>query len=83
VSRAGLPIVLSPEEVGLLLASARNIKHKALLSLAYATGPRASEVVSLKLTDHASDWLASENPSRRRPSAGAAANSHLDPLPFE
>src|SRR5207248_5043178 len=46
-----LPIVLSPEEVGRLLASATNIKHKAALSLAYATGLRSSEVVSLKLTD--------------------------------
>ena len=46
-----LPVVLSPEEVGRLLASARNIKHKAVLSLAYATGLRSSEVVSLKLTD--------------------------------
>jgi integrase/recombinase XerD len=46
-----LPIVLSQEEVARLLASATNIKHKALLSLAYATGLRASEVVSLKLTD--------------------------------
>ena len=39
-----LPIVLSPEEVGRLLASARNIKHQALLSLAYATGLRASSM---------------------------------------
>jgi integrase/recombinase XerD len=46
-----LPIVLSPEEVGRLLTSATSIKHKAVLSLAYATGLRASEVVSLKLTD--------------------------------
>jgi integrase/recombinase XerD len=46
-----LPVVLSSEEVGRLLASATNIKHKAVLSLAYATGLRASEVVSLKLTD--------------------------------
>src|SRR5438552_6320415 len=46
-----LPVVLSPEKVDRLLASAINIKHKALLSLAYATGLRASEVVSLKLTD--------------------------------
>jgi integrase/recombinase XerD len=46
-----LPVVLSQEEVGRLLASAINIKHKALLSLAYATGLRASEVVSLKLAD--------------------------------
>src|SRR5205807_551937 len=52
-----LPIVLSPEEVGRLLASATNIKHKALLSLAYATGLRASEVVSLKLTDIDSDRM--------------------------
>src|SRR6202023_4000523 len=44
-----LPVVLSPEEVGRVLAAARNIKHKALLSLAYATGLRASEVVSLQL----------------------------------
>jgi integrase/recombinase XerD len=46
-----LPVVLSPEEVGRLLAAAINIKHKAVLSLAYATGLRSSEVVSLKLTD--------------------------------
>jgi integrase/recombinase XerD len=53
-----LPIVLSPEEVGRLLASATNIKHKALLSLAYATGLRASEVVSLKLSDIDRDRMA-------------------------
>jgi hypothetical protein len=52
-----LPVVLSPEEVGRLLTSATNIKHKALLSLAYATGLRASEVVSLKLTDVDSDRM--------------------------
>jgi len=46
-----LPVVLSSDEVARLLTSATNIKHKALLSLAYATGLRASEVVSLKLTD--------------------------------
>jgi integrase/recombinase XerD len=52
-----LPVVLSPEEVGRLLASAANIKHKAALSLAYATGLRASEVISLKLTDIDSDRM--------------------------
>jgi Phage integrase, N-terminal SAM-like domain/Phage integrase family len=67
-----LPVVLSPEEVGRLLASAINIKHKALLSLAYATGLRASEVVSLKLTDIDSDRMiirveqGKSLPSRRR-----------------
>ena len=39
-----LPIVLSPEEVARLLTSARNIKHKTVLSLAYTAGLRASEV---------------------------------------
>jgi hypothetical protein len=37
-----LPVVLSVEEVSRLLASATNIKHKAVLSLAYAIGLRAS-----------------------------------------
>jgi Phage integrase family len=46
-----LPVVLSPEEVGRLLALTTNIKHKAALSLAYATGLRSSEVISLKLID--------------------------------
>ena len=52
-----LPVVLSPEEVGRLLASATNIKHKAVLSLTYATGLRRSEVVSLRLTDIDSDRM--------------------------
>src|SRR6201984_2848844 len=46
-----LPVVLSPQEVGRLLAAATNIRHRTILSLAYATGLRASEGVSLKLTD--------------------------------
>src|SRR5260221_9498596 len=46
-----LPVVLSPEEVGRLLAATTNLKQKASLSLTYATGLRASEVISLKLTD--------------------------------
>ena len=67
-----LPVVLSPEEVGRLLAAATNIKHKAILSLAYATGLRASEVVSLKLTDIDHDRMlirveqGKSLPSRRR-----------------
>src|SRR3984893_8656251 len=46
-----LPVVLSPEEVGRLLAATTNLKQKAALSLTYATDLRASEVISLKLTD--------------------------------
>jgi integrase len=52
-----LPVVLSPEAVSRLLASTTNIKHKAALSLTYATGLRSSEVVSLKLTDIDSDRM--------------------------
>ena len=46
-----LPVILSPEEVGRLIAAAGNLKHQTALALAYATGLRISEVVSLKVTD--------------------------------
>jgi len=46
-----LPVVLSREEVGRLIASSDNLKHQTALSVAYATGLRASEVVSLRVGD--------------------------------
>jgi integrase/recombinase XerD len=46
-----LPVVLSPEEVALLLHCVTNPKHKAALSVAYGSGLRASEVVHLKVGD--------------------------------
>ena len=46
-----LPVVLSPEEVARLLDAAPGPKYRAALSVAYGAGLRASEVVSLKLTD--------------------------------
>ena len=46
-----VPVVLSPEEVARLLDAAPGPKHKAALSVAYGAGLRASEVVSLKVTD--------------------------------
>jgi site-specific recombinase XerD len=46
-----LPVVLSTEEVSRLIAAARNVKHQAALSVAYGAGLRASEVISLKITD--------------------------------
>jgi len=46
-----LPQVLSVDEVGRLLGGARNLKHRAALSVAYGAGLRASEVVHLKVTD--------------------------------
>ena len=46
-----LPVVLSPAEVARLLDAAPGPKYRAALSVAYGAGLRASEVVSLKLTD--------------------------------
>lgn len=49
--RRTLPIILSCDEVARLLAATRNLKHLALLSTAYETGVRVSELTRLKLTD--------------------------------
>ena len=46
-----LPVILSPEQVARLLDAARGPKYRAALSLAYGAGLRASEVVSLKVSD--------------------------------
>jgi site-specific recombinase XerD len=46
-----LPVVLTPEEVLLLLESAPGPKYKAALGVAYGAGLRVSEVANLKVTD--------------------------------
>ena len=46
-----LPVVLSREEVGSLIAATKNLKHQTALSVAYGAGLRASEVISLKVGD--------------------------------
>jgi integrase/recombinase XerD len=46
-----LPVVLSPEEVARLLNAAPGLKYKAALSVAYGSGLRANEVISLKVSD--------------------------------
>ena len=46
-----LPVVLSGEEATLLIDSPRNLKHRTALSVAYALGLRASEVIGLKVSD--------------------------------
>jgi site-specific recombinase XerD len=46
-----LPVVLSQEEVARLLDAAPGLKYKAALSVAYGAGLRASEVISLKVSD--------------------------------
>jgi site-specific recombinase XerD len=44
-----LPSVLSPDEVGALLAATTCLKHRAMLSVAYGAGLRAGEVAALKV----------------------------------
>ena len=46
-----IPLVLSPEEVRRLLDAAPGFRCRLLLSLTYGCGLRASEVVSLKVSD--------------------------------
>lgn len=46
-----LPDVLSPAETLRLLKSIANLKHQALLYVAYSAGLRVGEVVRLKITD--------------------------------
>jgi integrase/recombinase XerD len=46
-----LPVILSRDEVARLIAAAPNLKYQTAFSVAYATGLRASEVVSLKVGD--------------------------------
>jgi site-specific recombinase XerD len=46
-----LPVVLSTEEVALLLAHAPNLKYRAALSVAYGCGLRVSEIANLKVCD--------------------------------
>lgn len=46
-----LPVVLSPDEVERLLNAASGLKYRAALSIAYGAGLRASEVVSLRISD--------------------------------
>jgi site-specific recombinase XerD len=46
-----LPTVLSVDEVRRLLGAVTNIKHRAVLSLIYATGARLSEATHLQIGD--------------------------------
>lgn len=49
--RHTLPIVFSHDEIVRLLAGVSNAKHRVLLSLAYGSGLRVSEVVRLRVGD--------------------------------
>jgi integrase/recombinase XerD len=52
-----LPVVLSQEEVSRFFEHLPNLKHRALIMTAYATGMRVSEVVSLRAADIDSDRM--------------------------
>lgn len=46
-----LPVVLSKEEIQSIIDAVSNIKHKLMISLAYGSGLRVSEVINLKVKD--------------------------------
>jgi integrase/recombinase XerD len=46
-----LPKVLSKEDISKMIASIKNIKHKCLVSMLYATGLRRTELLNLKIED--------------------------------
>ena len=46
-----LPAVMSVEEVGRLLGSLANIKHRTMLQVLYGTGLRVSELTGLRIRD--------------------------------
>jgi site-specific recombinase XerD len=52
-----LPEVLNLEEVARLLRCAANVKHRTMLTLAYASGLRVSEIPALKPSDIKRDSL--------------------------
>lgn len=46
-----IPIVLSHEEIMEIIRTLQNLKHRLMVSLAYAAGLRVSEVTKLKIAD--------------------------------
>ncbi|MDP7247902.1 MAG: tyrosine-type recombinase/integrase [Candidatus Peribacteraceae bacterium] len=46
-----LPVVLSKQEINKIISVTENLKHKLMLSIAYGSGLRVSEVVNLKVGD--------------------------------
>ena len=46
-----LPVILTRDEIGLLFDICMNLKHKAMLMLAYGSGLRVSEIAALRIKD--------------------------------
>lgn len=53
-----LPIIFSPAEVARILYAPTNLKHRAMLMVAYSGGLRSGEVVRLKVSDIDSSRMA-------------------------
>jgi site-specific recombinase XerD len=52
-----IPQILSTEEVAQIIDAASNVKHQAILSVAYGAGLRRNEVAHLKIGDIDSDRM--------------------------
>jgi len=52
-----LPVVLSREEILKILASIDNLKHRSMIALAYGSGLRVSEIMTLRVNDIDFDGL--------------------------
>ena len=52
-----LPVVFSEGELKRLLLAPKNLKHKAMLCLAYATGLRVSEITNMRMKDIDADRM--------------------------
>ena len=50
-----LPVVLSKEEVKLMIETTRNLKHRTIFAVIYSAGLRISELISLRPSDIDSD----------------------------
>jgi site-specific recombinase XerD len=46
-----LPVVLIKDEIRKMLEATKNLKHKLLMEIMYASGLRVSEVIKLKIPD--------------------------------
>jgi len=52
-----LPVILSQKESKSLINSIKNLKHKSMVSVAYGSGLRISELLNLKIADIDSDRM--------------------------
>ncbi|MEM4755969.1 MAG: tyrosine-type recombinase/integrase [Candidatus Woesearchaeota archaeon] len=46
-----LPIILSKQEVEMLISATKNINHRLIIQLGYSSGLRVSEIINLKWQD--------------------------------